>query len=677
MDRNIGVWDISRGVEQCAPHAQMLPGLGGHVYAVATSSFSPVAVGVGDETIRLWDLAALEEEEDGEGEEGGEEGGKEEDPEKGKTQNSSKRRKATKKEQSTGKSSTTMEVIWKPIQAKVTSLSWHPSDSTTLAFGTEDGYIGLIDTLRSSNSMNELSSSSGSGSGSGGGSGGGGRSSSSSHVCEAVQLSAVRQLVWTSSTSVVSLCDRGTLIEVEFESSKDEGSGTMKEGGASSSGDGSGGSGVIQLSIQNISELDNVLSVPNHPYHATTFQCGRRRKRSGRTTGEGTPLAKTTNDHQVVVVVGTKFGELLFFSVDVVANINTTAAATTHTTTNSDNSDNRTLAWNTASLLRIVHCHKSRVTGLHWQHERIASAATDGTVYVQQLLLEEQQDNNELNKEKKEAHNSEDITSMEQDEGGETTAMTTARRNKTVCFPLQTHCMRSFCKSIKAIAWNNPDRLERMTTKKEGRSEEEKESRHLLAGASSDGRVGVWSWSSQGNNGVAALVVDAHHDCVLCCVWSSLFSNVLITGSADQTAKVWTIRREDLDARQHLPALLEKSGDMHDKPQRATGEEVQEDVKKERKQRKRGNGNGKGNGKQKNKFSLTALEMEIIKCGQLARVLYARMGSGSMTAELVALSPSCGMWREAALSYERSLQRQGKHSESALYLTALGDVPLE
>jgi hypothetical protein len=97
--------------------------------------------------------------------------------------------------------------------------------------------------------------------------------------------------------------------------------------------------------------------------------------------------------------------------------------------------------------------------------------------------------------------------------------------------------------------------------------------------------------------------------------------------------------------------------------------------KKGRKQRTRGGGSssgGIGGGKNKNtKYPLTPVEIEVIKSGELARVLCARMGSGTMTADLVALSPSCGMWREAALSYSRTLQRQGKLAKAKLFLDSL------
>jgi WD40 repeat protein len=539
----------------------------------------------------------------------------------------------------------TMEVIWKPIQAKVTSLSWHPLDNTTLAFGTEDGYVGLVDTLRSSHTNNNEVTSSSSSSLSKSGSSGG--SSSSSHVCEAVQLSAVRALVWTSAFSLVSLCDQGTMSEVTFDSSSN-GTGTGNDDG--------GGSATIELVVRNVVDLNDALSVVENAYHATSFQWdvyngGGGGGGGGGGSGGGGGGGTETNA-RIVVAVGTKFGELLFFSVEAVGN---------HSGGSGGNKCKaiQAMLWDTATLLRTVHCHRSRLTGFHWQHDRIATSASDGTIYVHQLTKEE--------------------TVTASVDGGTDAAA-------ALSFPLHSQCLVSFCKNVKAIAWNHTTAPTTPTAT---------EPVHLLAGAASDGRVGIWTWQqgnngnngNNGSNGRLVMVIGAHHDGVLCCMWSSLHSNRLITGSADQTAKVWHIHKEDF--LEHTPpeeenktvgistALVEEGGGEQ------KGDAKKEETnKKERKQRKRGKGsstgtnNGgnkhNGNGGGKNKFPLTSLEMEVIRCGQLARVLCARMSSGTMTLELVALSPSCGMWREAALSYANSLQRNGKQAEAQLYSFAIG-----
>ena len=100
-----------------------IPGLGGHVNVVATCSLLPelVALGVGDQTIRIWNLS------EGIGAQTMHNGG----------------------------------LIWKSIQSKVTALAWHPTREGILAFGTEermcwgcgrfeDGYYKSTEVQRSS-----------------------------------------------------------------------------------------------------------------------------------------------------------------------------------------------------------------------------------------------------------------------------------------------------------------------------------------------------------------------------------------------------------------------------------------------------------------------------------------------------------------------------------------------
>ncbi|TYZ67844.1 hypothetical protein PybrP1_010092 [[Pythium] brassicae (nom. inval.)] len=79
-----------------------LPGLGGHVYAVAYSaSREVVAAGAGDQTIRLWSVASA-------------------------------------------KSAHQAELLWEGLQSKITCVSWSLFASALLAFGTEDGQLGVF-----------------------------------------------------------------------------------------------------------------------------------------------------------------------------------------------------------------------------------------------------------------------------------------------------------------------------------------------------------------------------------------------------------------------------------------------------------------------------------------------------------------------------------------------------
>ncbi|XP_059487446.1 gem-associated protein 5-like [Neocloeon triangulifer] len=75
--------------------------LGGFVYCIAPCPFAPgrVAVGVGDDSIRIWSMT-----------------------------------------DTTGKSSST---IWSRVKGKVLSLAWHPEKEGELAFGTSDGRVGI------------------------------------------------------------------------------------------------------------------------------------------------------------------------------------------------------------------------------------------------------------------------------------------------------------------------------------------------------------------------------------------------------------------------------------------------------------------------------------------------------------------------------------------------------
>ncbi|XP_072120245.1 gem-associated protein 5 [Mobula birostris] len=111
MDRDVKCWDLST-LDCC----WTLPTLGGFVYGLA---FSPVnvgslAVGVGDGMIRVWDTISLQGPYD-------------------------------------------IKTLWQGIKSKVTSLCWHPAKESLLAFGTEDGKVGIYEIY--SNKSPQISSS--------------------------------------------------------------------------------------------------------------------------------------------------------------------------------------------------------------------------------------------------------------------------------------------------------------------------------------------------------------------------------------------------------------------------------------------------------------------------------------------------------------------------------------
>lgn len=99
MDREIKCWDLS-SLDCC----WSLPTLGGFVYAL---TFSPVgsgclALGVGDNMIRVWNTLSSQNQYD-------------------------------------------TRCFWQGIKSKVTALAWHPKKEGSLAFGTDDGKVGIYD----------------------------------------------------------------------------------------------------------------------------------------------------------------------------------------------------------------------------------------------------------------------------------------------------------------------------------------------------------------------------------------------------------------------------------------------------------------------------------------------------------------------------------------------------
>ncbi|XP_069754122.1 gem-associated protein 5 [Narcine bancroftii] len=111
MDRDVKCWDLT--TLECS---WTQPSLGGFAYSLA---FSPVnlgslAVGVGDGMIRVWDTISLQGPYD-------------------------------------------IKTLWQGIKSKVTSLCWHLTKENLLAFGTEDGKVGIYEIY--SNKPPQISSS--------------------------------------------------------------------------------------------------------------------------------------------------------------------------------------------------------------------------------------------------------------------------------------------------------------------------------------------------------------------------------------------------------------------------------------------------------------------------------------------------------------------------------------
>ncbi|XP_062977629.1 gem-associated protein 5 [Elgaria multicarinata webbii] len=103
MDRDVKCWDLA--TLNCC---WTMPSLGGFVYSLA---FSPVdtgslAVGVGDSMLRVWNTLSISNHYD-------------------------------------------VKTFWQGIKSKVTALSWHPTKEGCLAFGTDDGKVGVYDTYSS------------------------------------------------------------------------------------------------------------------------------------------------------------------------------------------------------------------------------------------------------------------------------------------------------------------------------------------------------------------------------------------------------------------------------------------------------------------------------------------------------------------------------------------------
>lgn len=106
LDRELRIWKEGSTSAALVCQDKFL-GLGGHVYSVAYNASSQViACGVGDQTIRLWNVSP----------------------------------------KSSLKSLYQADLLWKGLQSKVTCVAWHPFQRSLLGYGTEDGQLGIFDT---------------------------------------------------------------------------------------------------------------------------------------------------------------------------------------------------------------------------------------------------------------------------------------------------------------------------------------------------------------------------------------------------------------------------------------------------------------------------------------------------------------------------------------------------
>lgn len=106
LDRELRVWKEGSTSSPTLTCWDMLLGLGGHVYGLSYNAGNEiVAAGVGDQTIRLWNVSP----------------------------------------KPAGKNPYHADLLWKGLQSKVTCIAWNPFQKSILAYGTEDGQIGLFD----------------------------------------------------------------------------------------------------------------------------------------------------------------------------------------------------------------------------------------------------------------------------------------------------------------------------------------------------------------------------------------------------------------------------------------------------------------------------------------------------------------------------------------------------
>lgn len=115
MDRKISMWCV-----ETSDLIWEMSSLGGYVYSLDDSPCGPgmLAIGVGDNTIRIWNTESVIQ-----------------DP-------YSLRSDIYKS-----------KLFWKGLSSKITCTRWHPKDVGILAYGTEDGHIGIIDVYSSKNTL--------------------------------------------------------------------------------------------------------------------------------------------------------------------------------------------------------------------------------------------------------------------------------------------------------------------------------------------------------------------------------------------------------------------------------------------------------------------------------------------------------------------------------------------
>ncbi|KAL4660029.1 gem-associated protein 5 isoform X1 [Arapaima gigas] len=103
LDREIKCWDL--GTMDCC---WTLPTLGGYVYKMSFSSvgLGYLALGIGDNMIRVWNTMSVSNKYDS-------------------------------------------RSFWQGVKSKVTALSWHPTKEGSLAFGTDDGKVGVYEVFSS------------------------------------------------------------------------------------------------------------------------------------------------------------------------------------------------------------------------------------------------------------------------------------------------------------------------------------------------------------------------------------------------------------------------------------------------------------------------------------------------------------------------------------------------
>eukprot|EP01043_Picozoa_sp_COSAG02_P047175 COSAG02_NODE_4493_length_5296_cov_4.452761_3_plen_811_part_00 len=116
MDRSIGCWDIDK--RRCR---WTMPSLGGFVYRIKFAPTDPnrMAVAVGDKSIRVWRRSKLP------------------------VMGSLNIDEATEQVVSQQGPDFDVSFLWKGVREKVTALCWHPTDETKLAFGLDDGAVGV------------------------------------------------------------------------------------------------------------------------------------------------------------------------------------------------------------------------------------------------------------------------------------------------------------------------------------------------------------------------------------------------------------------------------------------------------------------------------------------------------------------------------------------------------